>query len=59
MLHQPFGLQTKLSHHIYELLRESWEKLAYFTFNNMASRFIYNANNDLVAALGGVEGIHK
>lgn len=53
MLHQPLGLQMKLSHHIYELRSEFEEDSAYFTFNNLPSRFIYNVNNDLVAALGG------
>lgn len=53
MLHQPFGLQIKLSHHIYELLCEFWESSTYFIFNNLPSHFIYHVNNDLVAALGG------
>lgn len=53
MLHQPFGLQMKLSHHIYELRSEFEEDSTYFTFNNLPSHFIYNVNNDLVAALGG------
>lgn len=53
MLHQPLGLQMKLSHHIYELRREFEEDSTYFTFNNLPSHFIYNVNNDLVAALGG------
>lgn len=53
MLHQPFGLQMKLSHHIYELRSEFEEDSTYFTFNNLPSPFIYNVNNDLVAALGG------
>jgi len=53
MLHQPFGLQMKLSHHIYELRSEFKEDSTYFTFNNLPSHFIFNVNNDLVAALGG------
>lgn len=53
MLHQPLGLQMKLSHHIYELRSEFEEDSTYFTFNNLPSHFIYNVNNDLVAALGG------
>lgn len=54
MLHQPLGLQMKLSHHhIYELRGEFGEDSTYFTFNNSPSRFIYNVNNDLVAALRG------
>lgn len=52
MLHQPFGLQMKLSHHIYELRTQFEEDSAYFTFNNSPSHFIYNVNNHLVAALG-------
>lgn len=52
MLHQPLGLQMKLSHHIYELRSEFEEDSTYFTFNNLPSHFIYNVNNDLVAALG-------
>lgn len=53
MLHQPLGLQMKLSHHIYELRRDFEEDSTYFTFNNSPSHFIPNVNNDLVAALGG------
>lgn len=52
MLHQLLGLQMKLSHHIYELRCEFEEDSTYFTFNNSPSHFIYNVNNDLVAALG-------
>lgn len=37
MLHQPLGLQMKLSHHIYELRREFEEDSTYFTFNNLPS----------------------